>query len=226
MKAFQIALEGSDGAGKGTQTDLLVNALVALGYKVARVAFPRYKDTCGGKTLFEVLKSDRAAYYDFVHTPPEAASLFYAADRLESVPWLSELAEQNDVIIYDRAVASNLIHQGGKLENDSERMRFADFIDRVEYQSGFPRPDMTVFLSLPYELSMARARGRAEEKGEKADIVERDVDYMRNSYRAGIFYALYLNWVMVDGLRGGDILMPQQVHESVLYEVTKRLPRK
>ena len=46
MKAFQIAIEGSDGSGKGTQTDKLVWALEALGYKVARVSFPRYTETC------------------------------------------------------------------------------------------------------------------------------------------------------------------------------------
>ena len=204
----------------------MVAALEALGYKVVRVSFPRYKDTWAGKLLYEVLKSGRALGYDFLHASPEAASLLYAADRLESVLWLKQLAEENDVIIYDRAVASNLVHQGGKFENDSERMRFAEYIDRVEYQSGFPRPDMTIFLSLPYELSMARASRRAVENGEVADVVEADVSYMRNSYRSGIFYALYLKWIMIDGLRGGDILTPQQVHESVLYEVTKRLPKK
>lgn len=226
MKAFQIAIEGSDGAGKGTQTDMLVRALEGEGYKVARVSFPRYKETCGGKVCFELLKSQRASYYDFVHLSPQAASLFYAADRLESIPWLEQLGETNDVVIYDRAVASNLIHQGGKFENDSERMRFADFIDRVEYQNGFPRPDMTVFLSLPYELSMARAKRRAEEKGESADVVERDVQYMRSSHRSGTFYSAYLNWTIVDGLRDGDILTPEQVHDIVLFEVMKKLPKK
>ena len=226
MKAFQIAIEGSDGAGKGTQTNLLVGALEAQGYKVARVSFPRYTETVGGKICFELLNSQRADDYDFVHLSPKAASLFYAADRLESIPWLEQLAEENDVIIYDRAVASNLIHQGGKFENDSERMEFAAFINRVEYESGFPQPDMTLFLSLPYELSMARARRRAEEKGESADVVEKEVQYMRNSYRSGVFYSIYLKWTIVDGIQHNEILTPEQVHVILLSEVIKRLPKK
>jgi thymidylate kinase len=224
--AFQIALEGSDGSGKGTQTDMLVRALEALGYKVARVSFPRYKDTCGGKLLFEVLKSDRASYYDFLHTSPETASLIYAADRLESVPWLEQLAEENDVIIFDRAVGSNLVHQGGKFKSDDDRRKFLEFIDRIEYQSGFPRPDMTIFLSLPFEISMARAKARAEKMGEKADVVEVDENYMRQSHRSGVFYALECGWTIVDGMQGSKELSPEAIFDALLYQVQKRLPKK
>ena len=225
MKAFQIAVEGSDGAGKGTQTDLLVNALVALGYKVARVSFPRYKDTWAGKILHEVLKSDRAPGYDFLHASPEAASLLYAADRLESVSYLEELGNKNDVIVYDRAVASNLTHQGGKFKTDAERQKFGEFIERTEYQSGFPRPDMTVFLSLPFEISMARAKKRAEGLGEKADVVEVDENYMRQSHRSGIFYALQYGWTLVDGMRGSKELSREEIHEALLYQVQKNVPK-
>jgi len=56
MKAFQIALEGPDGAGKETQTNLLVQRLESEGYRVALVSFPRYKDTWAGKLLYEALK--------------------------------------------------------------------------------------------------------------------------------------------------------------------------
>lgn len=226
MKAFQIAIEGSDGSGKGTQTDKLVWALEALGYKVARVSFPRYTETCGGKLLFEVLKSGRASSYDFVHVSPEAASLIYAADRLESVPWLNQLAEENDVIIYDRAVASNLVHQGGKFKTDEERREFLKFIDRTEYQSGFPRPDMTIFLSLPFEISMTRAKKRAEQRGEKADVVEVDENYMRQSHRSGLFYALQCEWTIIDGVQGNKELSPEVVFDALLYQVQKRLPKK
>lgn len=226
MKAFQIAIEGSDGSGKGTQTDKLVWALEALGYKVARVSFPRYTETCGGKLLFEVLKSDRAPSYDFVHVSPEAASLIYAADRLESVPWLNQIAQENDVIIYDRAVASNLVHQGGKFKTDEERCKFLEFIDRTEYQSGFPRPDMTIFLSLPFEISMVRAKKRAEQRGEKADVVEVDENYMRQSHRSGLFYALECGWTIIDGVRGSTELSPELVFDALLYQVQKLLPKK
>lgn len=226
MKAFQIAVEGSDGAGKHTQTKMLVQMLETLGYKVAQVSFPRYQDTVGGKICFELLKSQRADDYGFVNLAPEPASLFYAADRLESVPWLEELGQENDVIIYDRAVASNLIHQGGKFKTDEGRRKFLEFIDRTEYQSGFPRPDMTIFLSLPFEISMDRAKKRAEQRGEKADVVEVDENYMRQSHRSGLFYALECGWTIIDGVRGGKELSPEVVFDALLYQVQKLLPKK
>lgn len=226
MKAFQIAIEGPDGAGKGTQTNLLVQRLESEGYRVARVSFPRYKDTWAGKLLREALKSERAEEYDFLHASPEAASLLYAADRLQSVPYLLALSEENDVIVYDRAVASNLIHQGSKFKSDQERKNFLEFIERTEYRSGFPRPDMTVFLSLPFEISMARAKARAEQLGEKADVVEVDAVYMKQSHRSGIFYALQCNWTLIEGIRGLKELSPNDIHDALWYEVKKRLPKK
>lgn len=224
--AFQIAIEGSDGAGKGTQTDMLIRGLEALGYKVARVSFPRYQATWAGKLCFEVLKSSRASGYDFLHSSPRAASLLYAADCLESVPWLTQLAEENDVIVYDRAVASNLIHQGGKLATDAERREFGQFIEQIEYQNGFPRPDMTIFLSLPFEISMARAKKRATSLGEKADVVEVDDNYMRQSHRSGMFYAREYGWTIVDGIEGDQELSPDEVHQVLWRQLEVCFPKK
>ncbi len=224
--AFQIAIEGSDGAGKGTQTDMLIRGLEALGYKVARVSFPRYQATWAGKLCFEVLKSPRASGYDFLHSSPRAASLLYAADRLESVPWLTQLAEENDVIVYDRAVASNLIHQGGKLATDEERREFGKFIEQTEYQNGFPRPDMTIFLSLPFEISMARAKKRAASLGEKADVVEVDDNYMRQSHHSGIFYAREYGWTIIDGIEGDKELSPDEVHQVLWRQLKGHFPKK
>ncbi len=225
-KAFQIAIEGSDGAGKATQTTLLEQKLIELGYRVARISFPRYTDTWAGKLIHEALKSERAKSYDFLHASPQAASLLYAADRLESISVISELSTQNDVLIYDRAVASNLIHQGGKLASDKERLDFLDFIERTEYQAGFPRPDMTIFLSLPFEISMSRAKVRAEKKGEQSDIFESDYEYMQRSHSSGVFYAHQCDWTIIDAVQGGKELNPEEIFDILLYQIQKHLPKK
>lgn len=216
--AIQISIEGSDGAGKKTQTKMLVDRLTALGYRVASVSFPRYKDTWAGKALHELLKSERAEEYDFVHSSPEAGSMLYAADRFESIPWLEELCLQNDFIVYDRAVASNLIHQGGKFETNQEREKFGDFIENLEYKNGFPHPDITFFLSLPFDISMKRAKARAAEVGESADVVELDYDYMKNSHDSGIFYAQKYGWTLVEGFKDTEI-STDDIHQHIWAKV-------
>ncbi len=224
MKAFSIAIEGCDGAGKATQVELLVKMLKGKGYKVIQVSFPRYTETWAGKLLWEALKSDRRSNYDFLTASPQAASLLYAADRLESVPWLNQLAVENDVIVYDRAVASNLIHQGGKLATDDERREFANFIERTEYQNGFPRPDLTFFLSLPAEVSIARAKKRAEELGQNVAVGEDDENYLRNSHQSAVFYAQEDNWTVIDGVQDGRALSPEEIHGRILEEVIQKIP--
>lgn len=221
-QAIHICIEGSDGAGKKTQTKILVDRLIAKGYKVATVSFPRYRDTWAGKALHELLKSERAEGYNFLNSSSEASSMLYAADRFESIPWLTKLSLNNDFVVYDRAVASNLIHQGGKFKTDEDRDIFGNFIENLEYKNGFPRPDITFFLSLPFEISMKRAVARAKELGESADLVELDHDYMKNSYESGMFYAQKYNWTIVEGFTNRELSV-EEIHQNLWSEVEKFL---
>lgn len=219
-KAFTIGIEGSDGAGKETQTTLLRTALESLGKKVTSISFPRYQKTCGGKLLYEAFKSERAPQYEFSKTPPEAASLIYAADRLESLPFLNELISSNDVVIFDRYVESNLLHQGGKLSS-GKRETFAKWLYGVEYElNGLPHPDLMIYLSVPYEVSIARAEKRAMLKGDKPDFLEQNKQYVKQGNEAGIFYANLFNWNIITCVskKGKSLyeLTAQEVHSLIL----------
>src|SRR3989338_8474673 len=93
-----IAIEGSDGSGKATQTELLAGFLRQNNFKVGRISFPRYDGTPAGRMLFEFLKSSRASEYDFVNSNPKLASRIYAQDRFESLEYLQGLIKRNDVV--------------------------------------------------------------------------------------------------------------------------------
>ena len=66
MEILKIAIEGSDGAGKETQTNLLATAFERDLRKVERVSFPRYSVTVGGKLLHYALGKDTKHLPDFV----------------------------------------------------------------------------------------------------------------------------------------------------------------
>lgn len=219
---LMIAVEGSDGTGKATQTDLLEKWFASRGKRVVRISFPRYNRTVGGSLIYEVLKGERAESYGFVNTEPKAASLLYAMDRRESLPFLSEAVANNDVVIFDRYVESNLLHQGGKLP-ESERDEFSRWLFNLEYGTlGLPRPQLVIYLSIPFEVSLRRATKRAEEVGGKLDAVESNLDYVKAGFEAGHFYAETLGWEVVDCCPGGVELSIPRVQEIIQTAVKRR----
>ena len=124
-----VVIEGCDGAGKETQTKMLKEALLAKGLKVATLDFPRYTDTVGGKLAAYCLGKDRNHLPDFqfAKLDPYAASLPYVMDRYESKSFLQDLLEKNDYVILDRYFTSNILLQGAKMSDLTERENYINF---------------------------------------------------------------------------------------------------
>lgn len=227
MEKISLAIEGSDGAGKETQSKLLKEALEAKGLRVASVSFPRYKETTGGWILWEALKGPDAEKYDFAKLDPYAASLPYTMDRRESRDYLQQLIADHDVVIFDRYVESNLLHQGGKIRTKRERESYASWLYRMEYgKMKLPRPDFVLYLMIPFWLSRARAQARAEATGGKLDAVEKDSNYVRMGHEGGIFYAEKFEWEVVKCLKGKHQLTREEVHVRVLRQVRPHFKKK
>lgn len=162
------------------------------------------------------MKGDRAEGYGFSKVDPKVASKLYAMDREESLPFLRDLIERNEVVIFDRYVESNLLHQGGKFKTNEERIAFAEWLYRLEYDDiGLPRPNEVVYLSLPFWLSRKRAELRARNGGSKLDTVERDIEYVKAGHEAGIFYANYFKWMVIDGIENGQEVSAEEIHRKM-----------
>jgi dTMP kinase len=226
MKKILIAVEGSDGAGKETQSSMLREWFLEKGKTVTSISFPRYKQTAGGWALFEALKGENKDAYAFSKLDPYAASLFYAADRRESLPFLVEQINKHDVVIFDRYVESNLLHQGGKFPTDTLREEYGRWLFNLEYgMLKLPSPQETIYLELPFEVSLERARKRAAVNGGQLDAVERDPEYVRKGHEGGIFYAHKFNWLTIPCVRkDGYELTRVEVHQLVVESLKKRLP--
>ena len=198
MDTFLISIEGSDGAGNATQSALLKEWFLFLGLTVTTVSFPRYRDTWAGKMLWDFMKGPVAHTHQFSQCSPYEASTYYAEDRRESLSYLRNLISQHAVVIFDRYVESNLIHQGGKLGTNGELNDFAQWIFNLEYkQHKLPQPGVIFYLDLPLDVALERVKGQAKERGEQPDAVEFDTAYIRNSHHAGLFYAEKLGWYMI-----------------------------
>ena len=148
------------------------------------MGFPRYSETLFGKAIGDYLNG---RFGTLQEVSPFLASLLYAGDRFESRDFLLETLKDNEIVILDRYTASNLAHQGSKLDG-AERREIVDWIRRIEYKIyQLPRPDLVVLLDLPVlEAQKLIATKQARSYTEKAfDLQEADTAYLegvRNVY--------------------------------------------
>jgi dTMP kinase len=189
-----IAIEGIDGAGKGTQAARIAETAAAQEHSVASFSFPLYDGNPFSRAIADYLNGEFGAADD-VH--PELAALLYAGDRFHARPRLLAAVEEHDLVICDRYVASNAAHQGAKLEGAAQR-RLLDWLEEVEYgEFGLPRPDLVVLLDAPVALARELV-GRKAARGYttlEADIHEADAGH------SGATREVYLELARRDGWR-------------------------
>lgn len=179
MSAQLIAIEGIDGAGKGTQADLLHKRLLALGVRSKLLSFPRYTETKFGSFVGEYLNG-RFGSLEEVH--PFLASLLFSGDRFESRGLLCDAIADHDIVICDRYVASNMAHQASKLSG-AEREELIRRIETVEYEIfGLPRAERTICLDLPVPVAQALIASKSKRSytDSAADMHEADAGYLEN----------------------------------------------
>lgn len=175
-----IAITGTDCSGKQTQTEKLLKALTEKGYRVSYLSFPDYEQSTGKILSGPCLGKVGESYFEenFSNVDPKVASLYYAADRRYTLPRIMKALDEFDFVICDRYVESNMAHQGGKIKDEKDRLEFYKWEEHLEYELlELPRPELTVFLFMPYEKVIELLNQRTEKK----DDVEKDEVYLKNS---------------------------------------------
>lgn len=217
MKGFIISIEGTDGAGKHTQQQLLLNDLKLLGYSVFDHSFPNYESPSSSPVKM---------YLDgeFGSNPncldAYEASALYAVDRLCTYKkTIKPHYDNGEIILFDRYVQSNFIHQCSKIENLTEKQEYLTWVSDLEFNKfHLPRPDLVFFIEMPVEKSLELARARNEYKsGEKKDIHEEDTSHMENSYNNGLGLANQFGWTIIHCVDGdGNIKHIEDIHKEIM----------
>lgn len=210
-----FVIEGSDGAGKATQTRLLVERLEREGRDVKTIDFPGYTRNHFGRLLRECLDGKRG---DFVALDPKIASTIYALDRYESAREIRSWLQAGQDVVADRYVSANMLHQGAKIDDEANRKDFLDWLDEVEHGVlEIPHPHAIVYLDVPYEtrkqwMENDVARG-------SLDTVEINEAYQTNHEAAAHHLnRLYPHWHHITCVDGGQLLTREAIHERV-FEV-------
>ncbi len=163
-----VVIEGLDGAGKSTQVALLRREFERRGIETEYMHFPRFDASVYGELIARFLRGDMG---DWESVDPQLAALLYAGDRRCAAPQIARWLEQGRAVVIDRYVASNIAYQCAK-ESDRERKRaMREWITDCEYvRYGIPKPDVTLFLDVPFDFTVSRLTSRRQ--GEDRDYLD------------------------------------------------------
>lgn len=215
-----IAIEGIDGAGKGTQVQALVKRFHESGLSCGTLQFPRYSETTFGAAIGDFLNG-RFGTLDQVH--PQLAAVLYAGDRFESKDVLLQLLDENDVVVLDRFTGSNLAHQAAKLEGE-QRQELSRWIDHVEHVVfGLPRPDLNVLIDISSDWSrqLVSRKAARDYTDQEADLQEADVPYQEKVRRCYLDVANQRSdWAIVNSVdEAGSLKSIEDVNNDIYSRV-------
>ncbi|MCY2964938.1 MAG: thymidylate kinase [Planctomycetota bacterium] len=223
-RAVLIDFEGIDGSGKGTQARRLCERLAAERVSCALISFPRYGETLFGKAVGEFLNG-RFGALDQVH--PFLVSLLFAGDRFESKGLLEQALLNNQVVVLDRYVPSNIAHQASKCP-EGERGELVERILKIEHELyGMPRADLVLLLDLPVERAqeLIALKAKRDYTDRAADIQEADARYLSNVRE--VYHGLARSepgWRRIDCATSERLLSIDEVHAAIWNAVAPRLP--
>ncbi|MFH1284949.1 MAG: dTMP kinase, partial [Candidatus Micrarchaeota archaeon] len=164
MNGLLIAFEGIDGAGKRTQVELLRQYLEEKGKKCTVYSYPDYSGSVFGKVLGEFL--EKKSELDV-----RAQFLMYAGDMLKDQETMKRALENGEAVICDRYISSTAAYQsanGFKLERATSIQRELELIT----------PNLTFFLDVSVETSLARKSAQKKEKNQKLDRFEENKQFL------------------------------------------------
>lgn len=223
-----IVIDGIDGSGKATQTKLLKEKLEKEGQKVKVIDFPRYENNFFGKLIGQYLSG---VYGDFIQMDPRVASVLYAADRFESSEDIRKWLDDGYFVLADRYVSANQIHQGGKIRSKTERKKFLNWLEDMEYSVfKISKPDLVIYLDVPFEISqywlkqkVAKRKKESYLKNGRKDVAEDNLIHLKDSRNSALSLAKEnKNWVKVSCCKGMFCLLPELVHEEVFAILKER----
>ncbi len=214
-----IVIDGTDGSGKATQTKLLVDRLEKEGYSVKTIDFPQY-ETKSASMVENYLLLGKYGTADEVG--PYKASIFYACDRYDASFKIRKWLDEGNIVIADRYVGSNMAHQGGKIEDKSEREKYFEWNYDLEFRIfNIPKPDINFILHVKAEISQRLAKER--ESSDKRDIHESDINHLKKAEETYLELSTeYNEFQLIECVEDEKLLSIEDIQEK-LYQKVKEI---
>jgi len=218
-----IVIEGVDGSGKTTQTQLLVARLRMIGKQVQTIKYPRHNTPFFGKMVDEYLTGK---FGPADKLGPHLASLLFACDRFETKSQLLSWLSVGNWIVPDRYMTSNLGHQLGKISKITEKEEFINWAEEMEYRVfGIPRPDLVIYLDLPIKIIENLINKRAKEtKAIALDGHESNLEHLKKAQDAYRFcLKKFPYWTEINCMEHDELLPAEEIHKKIWEKIRNTL---
>jgi dTMP kinase len=162
QNGFFIVLDGIDGSGTTTHSQLLTGFLESKGLRVHITQEPSNNEI--GLLLRKFLKDNKI--------PASTDALMFAADR--DLHYRNEIKKKLDegyIVISDRYIESSIIYQS--VQSDEITI---DWVKNINKFAGMP--DATIILDIEPQISLSRKNQSDLEKFENTNFLEK----VRNTY--------------------------------------------
>lgn len=157
MRLF-ITFEGIDGCGKTTQLNLLLDYFMKIGEKVTQVREP------GGTKLSEAIRQILLNSKESINHIAELF-LFESARAELTEKVIIPALNRNEIVLCDRFYDSTTAYQGYGRQIEIENIKILNKLAT----SGL-EPDITFYLSIPFEIAKERINSKKLDRMESSDI--------------------------------------------------------
>ncbi len=217
-KGKLVVIDGTDGSGKGTQTQLLLDHLEKKQVDYKYIDFPRYYTSFHGKMVGRYLAGE---FGSMESASPYLSSLFYAMDRLTARDEIVDWLEEGNLVIANRYTTSSMAFQTARVEKDKQE-EFLKWIYAMEYKEHkLPKEDLVIFLYVPVEVSqklIERKDKREYTKGKAKDMHEANVEYQQKVLKLYLDLAKkYKHWEVIECVdHQGKLYSVEVIHKKIM----------
>jgi dTMP kinase len=183
-----IVIEGSDKAGKGTQSRLLVDALKLSGKVCVIIDFPDYTTPIGAEI--------RAFLDGKRNYPNELKHILFSANRWEKKREIESMVENGTIIIINRYYQSNLAYGISNGLNINWLLNL---------DKGLPKEDLVIVLEVSSKMSYQRSAA------EYNDTFEKDQKLMADVHKNYRILARKFKWKIINGEKNRE-----EVHQDIM----------
>jgi dTMP kinase len=183
-----IVIEGSDKAGKGTQSRLLVDALKLSGKVCVIIDFPDYTTPIGAEI--------RAFLDGKRNYPNELKHILFSANRWEKKREIESLVDNGTIIIINRYYQSNLAYGISNGLNINWLLNL---------DKGLPKEDLVIVLEVSSKMSYQRTAA------EYNDTFEKDQKLMADVHKNYRILARKFKWKIINGEKNRE-----EVHQDIM----------